>query len=133
MGVVLPHGGFVADVWKSLASLWTAKSVRLSNEVTLLEADFAKPGAALGEFRRDAEVMSFVLMHEEWGLDWCIRVDDKRPTGAPAYFMTRETVNALMRAIFLGDSLLEIDGKRYRLHAATLEGVHVALLIGVER
>lgn len=135
-GVVLPHGGIVENIFRPLRGMWAPieKSfpLRLSDDVTLLNADFVKPGAALGRFCQEALVMPLVLLQAEWGLEWSIRTDGVRPHGTPQYYMTQQTGEALTRASVLGDGVLEIDGERYRLHAACFDDVHVALLMRVD-
>ena len=58
MGVVLPHGGFVADVYKQMGLNWIAgEPLRL--EANGFDGAFAPERSTLGHFHLDRSVLPF--------------------------------------------------------------------------
>ena len=133
MGVVLPHGGFVAETFKDPELEWCSVKVRLAGSATLLQSAFAKPRSELGNLfnRRNRTFADLVLVHNDANLEWQLEYGETS-VGLPPYFMTRQTFDALGRAVDVSRGTVEIDGVRYQLRAAFLRGVHVALLVRVD-
>lgn len=140
MGVVLPHGGLDAKQFSTPNLHWKASQFRVAPNASGIEADYVRPRelrskalAFVGSFTVGSLVVPLVLVGtRDNQVEWRVCLDGVRPAGLPEYLLTIGTANALRQAKQASDGSVEIDGTRYRLHAAHLDGVHVALLIRVE-
>lgn len=129
MGVVLPHGGLVAFPVLMPALQWASAKMGLGESIANMDCAFAAKGNRLGYFRKRSVVLPLMLIDDARNQRWYLALDGVRPPGFPQYYLTEKTANALLEGDTHGDGTIEIEGVRYRLHAAFLESVHVALLM----
>ncbi|HMY18130.1 MAG TPA: hypothetical protein PKA58_17520 [Polyangium sp.] len=141
MGVVLPHGGLVADVFAGLD--WHASTMLLAKEAVMLPVEFATHKSALGTLRRNGVQGYLGLINDSNDDDthkWHVYFDGAPPIGIPLHLLPLETHSALCRADEYKAGNVVIDGIEYRLHSACLPTisyierieVHVALLVRVD-
>ena len=143
MGVVLPHGGLVAEDFSDPQVEWCDRlTLRLGSSVGLLPAEFAPKGSALGMLSWKSVDGHLAFLNDVTNDDrivWHICFDAGLESLIPRYLLTKETFEALKRAKNVDDSKVDIDGRHYRLHGAYLPvwdvlgmvQTHVALLIPV--
>lgn len=137
MGMTLPHGGLrgLMESLKNSELTWHRSKLMLGMTVSFLPVDFAKPGDPLGVLRSNG-LAWLALVSDDDQHQWHLYFDDVAPSGSPEYLLTKETFEALRRAVDIGSGKLDINGVHYRLHAAYLgetkgSQVHVALLMRV--
>lgn len=133
MGVVLPHGGIVLRQFAEPDLRWFGANIRLGESLAELGAEFAKPRNLAGYLARGSLMLPLVLVAAaNGGVEWRLRVDGVRPQGLPNYYITKRTAEALQKAEQASADEVQIEGNRYRLHAACIDGVHLAVLARVE-
>lgn len=142
MGVVLPHGGLVADMFAGFD--WHALDITLMGHESWIPAEFVGSRKKFGKLSRNG-FRSYLGLINDSNDDnrhkWHICTDNVPLVGIPQHYLTLDTYEALRDAKEYKAGNAVIGGVEYRLHSAHLpmtstnvewQLVHLALLIRVD-